>query len=75
MGRSALGRRREILLDDLAVLVARKDPDLLLGLAERFLAAAGQFDTALELTQRFLEGQLALFEPLHDLLEFGPRRL
>jgi len=40
-------------------------------LAQRGLAAAGQFDAALELPQGLLEGQLAVLETLHHGLELA----
>ena len=75
MGRSALVRRVEVLLDELAIRAFREHAYLLLGMAQGFLAAARQRDAALELPERLLERQLAQLEALDDFLELGERRL
>jgi len=75
VGRSALVRRVEVLLDELAIRAFREHAYLLLGMAQGFLAAARQRDAALELPERLLERQLAQLEALDDFLELGERRL
>ena len=48
----------------------QQDLDFLLGLLERSLAAASEFDAALELLQRVFERQFAVLEAFDDGLEF-----
>src|SRR5687767_15275055 len=62
-------RSLEVLLAQLAVRALGEDADLLLGLAERFLAEARQRDAAFELSQGLLQREFALFEPGHDGFE------
>src|SRR6266704_3860052 len=61
--------------DRLPARVLHQHLDLALGLLQLAVAEAGEADALLVELQRLLQGQLALFELLHDLLELLQRVL
>ena len=54
-----------------AAVAFQQDLHLLLGLAQRRLAVAGQADALFEAGQRVFQRQLAALQALHQLLQLG----